>query len=151
MRDEVKRRLEAYYEEQEALLRKEKEEKKKKNLIERGLYRLEEKEIKNNISGETFQEEVKVALEVTDEEYEKILMYDHNKNTKETKVTNLQLAFRVLGNLTFLIGFLVGLIMADENFLIMLVIWVIASVVGMLYLALAKGLDLLEEINRNTK
>jgi hypothetical protein len=151
MTEEVKRKLEAYYEEQEALILKEKQARKEKDLIARGLYKVEEKEVLNKFSGEKLKEQVKVALDIPDDEYEKVVQYEQNNNIKGPKVANLQLAFRVIGVITLIIGFFMGLIMADESFFAMLTIWLSVSIAGLLYLALAKGLDLLEEINRNTK
>lgn len=151
MNQEIKNRLEKYYQEQEDLLKKEKKALKEEELIYRGLYDLEFcDEIKEGYVYSVKHEKYvkKIALAISDEDYENIKKYKIEKNDDDQV---LQQVIKGIGIAIFIIGFIVGLFSFRNEASIGIGIWFSSFITGTLFLALSKIIELLEDIKKNTE
>ena len=162
MHEKVKNFLEA----REALSRKQKQAERNAHLVELGLY----EEVYSG--GKEFSEEFpfsdgegnsykRVAVEVTDEEYEKICRYAPETEEKSSFTETLRKALVGVAVLIFIVGGIGGIVLGAEtipvgeygsetvfSFATALSYWAAALISGLLFLSLSEILRLLEKISK---
>ena len=149
MGHDVEEKLRQYYREQELLKQKQKKIEKDKDLISRGLYYEETREATGN-SDYWVTTTKKIAYDISDEEYELVKQYDDIK-TETVNKTPLYKVINGIGIAILVIGFIVGLIIGEEGIILSFVVWATYFIFGTLFFALAKIIELLEDIKVNTK
>ncbi|ERJ11331.1 hypothetical protein [Haloplasma contractile] len=150
MNEETKKLVEQYLNEQEEKIEKKKEIKKKKDLIKWGLFKeipVIEDEDRSYYNAELKQYVEKVALDVSDEYYEKIIAYK-GETCDHIRINQI---IKGIAYAIFLIGLVTGLYSSRIHVLTTLYIWASAFVSGVLFLGFAKVIELLEDIHKNTK
>ena len=87
----------------------------------------------------------KVPILVTDEECEELKKYSsiEAKNKKGNTIATLLM---VIAWIVYILGFILGIVLASESFALMLVYWVVTFIGGTFYLAFAEIIKLLVEI-----
>lgn len=98
----------------------------------------------------------KIAIEVTDEEYEEILKVSGEETKIDAKGNKIATALKVIAWVIYGIGFILGLVLSSEpgyygdemNFVAAFVYWCVAFVSGTIFLGFAEIVRLLDEIKK---
>lgn len=142
MNEEAQQLLEEYYNKQENKQKAIKLQKQKEDLIARGLHTYDELE-KHKIGYHYNQEKgkyvKKVAIDITDEEYEKVKQYPHDAQEDGS----LRIVLRLITFITFLFGTFLGIFVLEEGIMFSLVVWGSTLVIGTILMSLARIIDLL--------